>query len=439
MKKVLVVAYAFPPVGGAGVQRVTKFSKYLREFGWDPVLLTVKNPSVPVFDFSQMRDLAANSRIYSARTFEPSYKFKGDFFRKESPFQTNLWIKKALRNIQQMLMVPDSQILWWPGLFTSLIRIVRLERISCLFVTAPPFSTLVAVVLLGKILGLPVVADFRDDWQFSRLFLENASKSEFAIKADRVLERYVVSNCWAFTAATESYVRSIIDRNPSVDRNKAHVITNGYDRDDFKYFLTERENDDRGNSKVTFVYCGTVWQATSLRPFIDAVKIILKKDPNLGIKMSVQVFGRVVEQEMEHLIEQGVENIFNFEGYVTHSHAIKAMNSGDILLLTLSDLPGSDQIIPGKTFEYMATGKHIFAIVPEGETSGLLKREYSNATIAHPKEVENISNQILKLVTNKGTIRNRQDIDISQYERKSLTRKLAMVFSNLMDSDPNML
>ena len=405
----------------------------------ETVLLTVKNPSVPVFDVNQINDFPPNCRIYRTRTFEPAYKFKQKFSGKKHYFGNKLRIKKIFVNIQNMLAIPDPQILWWPGLFISLIRIVRLERISCLFVTAPPFSALVAVVLMGKILGLPVVADFRDDWQFSRLFLENASKSRFAIKVDRVLERYVVSNCWAFTAATESYVKSILERNPSVDRNKAYVITNGYDRDDFKYFLTERKDNDSGDSKANFVYCGTVWKATSLLPFIDAVKIIFKKDPNLEMKMSVQVFGRVVEKEMEHLIAQGLENIFDFKGYVTHRHSIEAMSTADILLLTLSDLPGSDQIIPGKTFEYMATGKHILAIVPEGETSGLLKREYCNATIAHPKEIENISNQILKLVTNKGTISKRKDIDISQYERKSLTRRLAMVFSNLMDFDPSML
>ena len=436
MKKVLVVAYAFPPVGGAGVQRVAKFSKYLGEFGWEPVLLTVKNPSVPAFDANQIKDVPADCRIYRTRTFEPSYKFKVGFSKINSPSQTNQRIKKALRNIQHMLMMPDPQILWWPGLFISLVRIVRIERINCLFVTAPPFSALVPVVFVGKMLGLPVVADFRDDWHFSRLYLENASKSAFAIKTDMMLERYVVSKCSALTVATASYVRHIYDRNPSVNRNKGHVITNGFDGDDFKGFSMEGGTDN-SEVRVTFVYCGTVWKATSLLPFIKAVKALFKKYPNLESKISVKVFGRVVQQEMESLQKHGIEKNFVFEGYVPHNTSIKAMCAADILLLTLSDLPGSDQIIPGKTFEYMATGKHILAIVPEGETSRLLKKEYSNATVIHPKEGEAISQRILGLVRDKRNTGKNHKIDISQYERRSLTEKLAKVFSGLTESAQN--
>ena len=318
----------------------------------------------------------------------------------------------------------------------SLIKVVLLERINCLFVTAPPFSALVPVAFVGKIFGLPVVADFRDDWHFSRLHLENASRSAFAIRVDRILERYVVLKCSAFTAATASYVRNIFDRNPSTARNKAHVITNGFDPDDFKDFPIEEEKNDPG-SRVTFVYSGTVWKATSLGPFVKAVEILLKKDPKLGMKISVKILGRVVEQEMAPLKENGLEEIFDLEGYVTHSRSVGAMSTADILLLTLSDLPGSAQIIPGKTFEYMATGKHILAIVPAGETSGLLRKKYGNATVTHPKDVDDISNQILALVKNKETIRKAQEIDVSQYERRSLTKRLATVFSDLVVSDPN--
>src|SRR5947199_8696754 len=75
-QRVLVVAYAFPPVGGAGVQRVTKFVKYLPEHGWTPSVLTVANPSVPAHDASLVADVPAHTVVCRARTWEPSYSLK---------------------------------------------------------------------------------------------------------------------------------------------------------------------------------------------------------------------------------------------------------------------------------------------------------------------------------------------------------------------------
>src|SRR5690348_15211949 len=72
----LVVSYAFPPTGGAGVARVLKLVKYLPEHGVNPSVLTVANPSVPVVDRSRDRDLAPELEIVRARTFEPGYAAK---------------------------------------------------------------------------------------------------------------------------------------------------------------------------------------------------------------------------------------------------------------------------------------------------------------------------------------------------------------------------
>ena len=68
--------------------------------------------------------------------------------------------------------------------------------------------------------------------------------------------------------------------------------------------------------------------------------------------------------------------VFDLLGYMSHDNALEAMISADALLLTLTDLPGASHIIPGKTFEYMATGKHIVALIPEGETKKKLIRDF---------------------------------------------------------------
>ena len=72
----MFISYAFPPVGGAGVQRVTKFIKYLHGTGWDASVLTVANPSVPVTDATLSGELPSDTIVVRARTLEPGYAAK---------------------------------------------------------------------------------------------------------------------------------------------------------------------------------------------------------------------------------------------------------------------------------------------------------------------------------------------------------------------------
>jgi len=425
-----MITYALPPVGGAGVQRSTKFIKYLEEFAWEPIVLSAKNPSVPLFDSKQMSDIPPQCTIYRARTFEPNYKLKTIFLAGKDKNGDRRDIRRVLKWLKNGLMVPDPQILWWPGLFLCLLKIVKKESVDCLFVTAPPFSSLVPVICVGRLFRIPVVADFRDDWGFYRLHMENAVRTPLAVIVDRILERYVVLNCSAFTAATTSYVKSILDRYPSVKRQKGHVITNGYDAKDFLKPRDERYL-KRNGLGINFLYSGTVWKATSLLPFIKAIKLLIGENPQIANKIHIKIVGRVVDQEIHYLKDRQLENLIELTGYVSHYDVLYELSGADVLLISLGDLPGADKIIPAKTFEYMATGKHIMAIVPEGETSRLLDEEYGNVSIVDPNEVDLIATHILKLISNQEWLIKHNKIDVSKYERKFLTRRLAMVFSSV--------
>ena len=57
MKKVLILTYYWPPSGGAGVQRWLKFTKYLKTYGWEPIIYTAENGEMPVVDMSLLKDV----------------------------------------------------------------------------------------------------------------------------------------------------------------------------------------------------------------------------------------------------------------------------------------------------------------------------------------------------------------------------------------------
>jgi len=429
MKKILVVAYNFPPVGGAGVQRPVKFVKYLRRFGWEPVVLSVSNPSVPIQDAALLKDVPEGVKIYRARSLEPSYEAKQTFSTAQ---KQGGGIKAIIKKYISMLLLPDLQVLWWPGLIAKIIKVIRIEKPDCLYVTAPPFSSFVPVVAIGKIFGIPVVLDYRDEWVFSRTSWENSSKSRLAFFLDNFLERMVLSNCQAFTTATQSYKDSIVKHYGTGLANKGDVITNGYDADDFVY---ETKNQVLVDPQIiTIVYTGTVWKATSLDVFCSILEKYLLLNSPMKQRIRVKVFGRVVGEEANYLEIQSLKDVIECYGYIDHEKVVEEMLNADILLLTLSDLPGAEKIIHGKAFEYMASGRHIFALIPDGEVKILIAEHYGNASIVSPGDADEVYANFEYLLNNIEGIRKRESKDVSGFLRENLTAKLASVFDKISKS-----
>ena len=432
MKKVLIVAYAFPPVGGVGVHRVTKFIKYLREFSWEPLVLTVANPSVPIVDETLLQDIPEGVKIYHATSFEPSYAQKQQIggSNRGASDRIKLLAKKALST----LLLPDVQVLWWPGLIRNLISVIRKEKPNCLFVTAPPYSSFLPVVAIGRFLKVPVVVDFRDEWSFSRDQWENAVKGKIVKIIDHFLEKYVVSRCTAITAATLSYINTLAF-NYKLPAGKGTVIANGFDEDDF---LQQKQSVDmQGNHRITIVYSGTVWNGSSLKNFVTALQELLISDQKLHSDFQFKLYGRVTSSELSYFQSPELEGTVQLYGYVEHSKIIQEMGCADILLLVISDLPGAEKIIVAKTFEYMATGKHIFAMVPEGETKKLLSEQYGNATFAHPADSVEIKERLIHIINSFDQIKNLKGKDVSHYSRRSLTGQLAEVFNRVTSNWKN--
>lgn len=427
-KNVLVVAYAFPPVGGAGVQRPAKFVKYLQTFSWEPIVLTCSNPSVPVFDYELCKNIPPNTKIYTAKTFEPSYAKKQAIVQKTGNDKATFTsaIKNLGQSIIKNILLPDIQILWWPHLIMSIIKILKKEKIHCIFVTAPPFSSLVPTVFLAKLYKIPVVADFRDEWAFNRQHIENAPKTKLALAIDHFLEGFVLKHTTAITAATDLYLSGMETRHPSANlQHKALSITNGFDPDDFTLPISHEIN-----KKITFVYSGTVWCATSLHQFFKALGFVLEKDPKLRELIRIKIIGRVVDQEKYYLTDE-IMDVVTLTGYLSHNQVITEIAQANALILTLTPQKGAERIIPAKTFEYMATGRHILAIIPEGETARILTNNYPNASVISPNDMDKITCQLERIIRQEINLSSEISSSIEKFSRKYLTNQLATLFSKI--------
>lgn len=422
LRKVLVVAYAFPPAGGAGVQRPLKFVKYLRRFGWEPSVLTVANPSVPTWDEGLLKDLPEGIKIHKARTLEPSYEKKAQLAGEAGGKAGS---RQQLKGLLTKIIIPDVQVLWWPGLVAKLVSVLQKQRPDAVFVTAPPFSSLIPVVVLGKLFRVPVVVDFRDEWVFARDNIEHAGRGRLLKICDFWLERLTVLLCANFTAATQSYVDSIQARHPGAARGKGLAITNGYDEDDFAGIARKREPD--GIYRI--VYTGTVWKATSLEPFVKGLLLLLDERPELKQTIRLRVIGRIVESELTSLQPLQDLEMLEIFGYHPHKKVLQELVDADLLLLTLSDLPGAERIIPGKTFEYMAARNSVLCICHSGETSKIMEGVVASS-IVEPNRSNKIKNLIKEHLLHSDTNEFSEKNDfIKQYSRAHLTNALVNVLN----------
>lgn len=431
MKKVLIISYTFPPVGGAGVQRVSKFVKYLPATGWAPTILTTSNASVPLIDRNLLKDIPDSVQVIRTKTLEPSYAVKSQV--KELDKNTNILgkIKILIRNIVKALLFPDAQILWWLHTSFALRKLLRTRDFEVIFVTGPPFSAILCTVFWGRFYKVPVVVDFRDEWSFSRQNWENSAKNKVSLWLDSQCEKWVISRAAAITVASPGYKLSFEKKYPELSKkNICFFIPNGFDHEDYL-----GKEDCVANLKFQFknkfilLYAGTLWKATSIKNVALAIESMLARNPKLAAKFQLRIVGRVVEEELEALntlVDLGVAKV---EGYLGHDDVITEMLSSDALLLTLSDLDGAEKIIPGKLFEYLATNLPILAVLPNGVCSNLLA-EINPDGICFPSNIDDISKHLENLIWVKSDKFSSGE-SVNRYRRDFLTSELAAVFNDL--------
>ncbi len=378
----LVVSYAFPPVGGAGVQRVLKLVKYLPSHGVTPTVLTVDNPSVPVHDESLGRDVPELTEVLRAPTFEPGYSAKRLAWNAAADGAPGVLArgKKQLVNVARQLLVPDPQVLWLPSAGLALgARLASPAADDVVFISGPPFSQFLLAALGRLRPKTAFVLDYRDEWTTTRGVYEMGGSA----RAGAWMERAILRAAHAVTTATEAFRSELLSRFDFLDPSRVHAIPNGYDPDDFPTPLPSPRTD-----RFVLTYVGTVFRLTSARGLLDAVRLLHAREPELGRLLDVRFVGRIVETEassFEGTEAVGVQRL----GYLEHAQALAELARSHAVLCLLDDLPGADRIYPAKIFEIMYLGRPCLALAPEGALASLV-RDHALGEVIHPRDPEAI-------------------------------------------------
>ncbi|MEW5983884.1 MAG: glycosyltransferase [Acidobacteriota bacterium] len=389
--RVLFVAYAFPPVGGAGVQRVTKFVKYLPDSGWQASVLTVSNPSVPVADSTLEGDVPAGTLVRRARTFEPSYATKalvsatsGPRADAGGPFRWHP--RDGLRRMAARVLQPDPQVLWFPSAVREGRRLLRAVPHTAIVATAPPFSSFLVGLALHRTSGLPLVLDYRDEWDLTNAFHENKRYGRTVRQVNRLMERSVVRRASLILATSDASVRAL---ETVRDRAAGHAavvcLRNGFDPEDFDAPAPPR--DDASTRRYRVVYTGTLWEQTSVEPLVRAARRLCTERPDLASRLELVIAGLRTSAQ-EGLLQQlsGLPVRLVAHSYLGHRTVVQLMRSADLLCSLTADLPGAERFLNAKIFEYMASRRPILAIAPPGDLWDLLS-DYPASSRYRPSDV----------------------------------------------------
>ncbi len=437
-RRLLLVAYCFPPVGGAGVQRPVKWVKYLHRQGWDVTVLTPSNPSVPVIDESLEREIPAETAFIRPTTWEPSYQAKHKIAKNDDTLRSwTSWSKRLAgslaRSAAKLMLQPDPQILWYHNAVRAATARLREVPHDAILATAPPYTSFLIGAALKQRFQLPLILDYRDEWDLSSRYLENAQRDVWSSFVQERMQRHVLSRADAVVATTQASTDRLAERLQALKSPaKTTCIYNGFDDDDFS---SQHHHDETVPAKdpgvFRLVYTGTLWNLTSVAPVVTAIEQLHARLPRMARKLEFVCVGRKTPEQQAILARLAATGcrLVNVD-YCDHTTVISWLYSADALSLLLSDVPGADRVVPAKLFEYLAARKDLLAVLPNGEAATLVNRCHPAGAIA-PSDIEGITKWFVQRLT-LGAARGPDDTgNITEFSRERQTEHLMELLDQL--------
>ena len=435
MKKVLIVSYYFPPSGGPGVQRVLKFVKYLPEFGWQPVVLTVRDGDYPARDESLLTEIPKHAVVHRTKIFEPYRLYRTltgkpanapvDVENIPQSGKKNSLMESAAEFVRSTFFIPDARIGWYPYAVPEGLRIIREEGINAIYSSSPPYTTAVIARKLHRATGVPWIAGFRDPWTG---FLSTPDRWMLPRMVDEFLERSVFRDADAVEAAWRGILKDITAKVPTINRQKLLYLPNGFDRDDYPTL------EPQANARFTVTYTGSMYGKRNPKTFLAAVEGLVSAGKVDPAKILLKFIGRFGGEVRDMLQGSSLHDSIELISYLPHSKSVEELLRSDALLLIVDEAgAGSDEIVPGKVFEYIGAQRPIIALAPEGAIAELM-RETRSGSVAKNQDIPSIQAAFVECYENFLYHRPNPEQDreaVKRYDRKEITRQLATLLDAL--------
>jgi glycosyltransferase involved in cell wall biosynthesis len=429
MKKVLIITYYWPPSGGAGVQRWLKFVKYLREYGWEPIVYTPENPEPPDVDETLFKDIPENLTVIKRPVWEPYKLYKRLTGKQKDKKITHGFLKEDgktsfLENISVWIrgnfFIPDARCFWIKPSIRFLTEYLRSNPVDAIVSSGPPHSMHMIALGIKKKLGIPWLADFRDPWTEIDFF-DKLRLLKPAWNKHRKLERKVLTSA----DVVVTIGNHLAERLRILGAQKVEVISNGYDEDDFKFLPVET------GPTFSITHVGSLNKDRNPENLWKSIARICSVNEELNQNLRLQFIGKVDYSLKESLAKYDLEKRADIIPYLPHQEALKLAASSSVLLLIINQTPNQQGILTGKVFEYIALQRKVLCIGPvDGEAAGILKLYNSGETFGYDEE-KAIGEWIIQAYENfkVGNLVFIGNENASNVSRKNQTAKLAKVLN----------
>ncbi len=451
MKKILFIAYHFPPSNAVGGLRIAKFARYLQSFGWEPTVLTVKDCYRDQLDSARLKDLGdirivktgqlptftkfllsikkLVSLLRSKRKIIARTEFEDQYGENLGNTLPETLIQRLKRYYISFSSFPDEERCWILPAALQAVREVRRGKFDCIMTSSPPHSSHLIGVIVKKVMQVKWVADFRDPWIDILPYRSHLLRCRLSDKIEKWLEKLVIHNADKIITTTDEHRKAIIARFPGESPHKFIYIPNGIDSDKFNNSLPERFD------AFTLSYAGTIYLKRTPDPIFKAIQQLVASNRVKPGEISFKLFGdcgAIDGKPIGPIIkDHGLESIVEVSGPIPFLDAINVMQRSHLLVLLATSV--QDINIPAKIYDYFGSGTRIIAISEPGAATSLIENTNSGACF-DPSDIDGIAEYIFELMQDPARDRLRNDPSLyAHFDTKLLAGKLAEQLDSLTE------
>lgn len=434
MRKILFIAYHFPPAGGGGVQRSLKFVKYLPESGYLPIVLTIEAPDGRRWT---PKDQALMDEV------PPAVKIH----RVAIPDEVHV-PGKLERAVRELLGLRSRfGKTWMERVIEAGTRIAEEEKPDLIFVTMSPFDGADACSVISRRTGIPWIADLRDPWALDEFQLHRSRWHRELEKAQ--MAKSLESAALVIMNTPES-ARRVKEELPRLQGNKVVSLTNGYDASDFAgevepiggdtfnivhsgYFHAESGLVEQSRQRQYRLLGRTVPGVERLPRshyyLLQALEQWLKESPEIADSIRVHCVGVLSKSDQALIDNSPAKALFVCSGYLNHAECLRYVRGADLLFLPMHKMPQGMKagLVPGKTYEYMAAGRPVLATLPASDARDFLEKA-GTGVFAAPGDVAGMLSALREQYSKWQSGRSALDWNagyVRRFERRNLTLELA--------------
>jgi glycosyltransferase involved in cell wall biosynthesis len=405
-RRVLVLAYYFPPVGGSGVQRTLKFVKYLATLGWDATVVSTRSRAYGARDSSLLSEVPPKARVVRTPAL-PLARYLGIVL-----------YHLRLRRLRTFVLWPDGGLGWMPFAFAAALRALRRDRPDVLLSTSSPYGSHLVALLVARLTGLPWVADFRDEWAANPYL---ATQPRLLTSLSKQAERAIATRAARVVVAADYFEIAAL---PKGDPRRIEIV-NGVDEADFAHLSSQPP---RG--RFVLAHVGSIYELRDPSPALRALARLVERGAIDGDRLEVRLVGNLWLPGFTLPARIDARTT----GYVEHARAIEEMVAATVLLLYV---PRGDLAPSGKLFEYLASGRPVLCLAPEENLASRLVDEWDAGIVCDPHDEVAIEAAMLALwrrweedgLPDQGHVRTRV---LERYSREAGAARLARVLEEAL-------